>query len=559
MLRFERERAAAVWSHRGPGIELALPFVGATRSDYLAAPRWPGVFEVPVDTDLPCWVPLVVTHVHRWTTAGLPRSVTHEPGAVTARWDRFVPVGDLDPPADPRELAGGATARWEVEGRSLRYDLDLSFERVPDAVGVMIPETPSRPLHVELVHDDEVDAGGQPDDTPTGAGDHVARVEVIDVDGIKEWRSFWSALPRVHQVDLEPAPSIGLSLRVTPALRVASSAHGHHYHDSLYAPLAPRVVARRCPVGPLADRRVHLDEVDLFHLHWPEWLAFDDLEAHRRAIAELADHDVPIVWTAHNLTPHDKRPDVHDPIYQAWADAAAAVIHHSRWGEARFRERYRFGPGTRHVVIPHGHFGDLWRAARDLDRADAEAELGLAPCRTRIGLIGAPRADKDVVGFLEAVSACGRDDLQVVCWSLGPDEVAPDDPRIAVAERYVEVDAITYGTRLASLDLVALPFRPDGEMLATGTAADVIGLGLGALVSDWPYLDEALGAAAIRIGQSPIEVAAALDALDDEQVEAARRASRARQAAVAWPTLAEQTLALFDQVVTDRPIPRPGR
>ena len=37
-----------------------VPFVGATRSQYLPALHRPGRWEVPVDRDLPTWTPLVI-------------------------------------------------------------------------------------------------------------------------------------------------------------------------------------------------------------------------------------------------------------------------------------------------------------------------------------------------------------------------------------------------------------------------------------------------------------------------------------------------------------------
>ncbi len=405
----------------------------------------------------------------------------------------------------------------------------------PDAMTVLVPETEGRPLWVTVEHDD---AGR-------------AHADTIDVDGLKEWRSFWSTMPTVHQVDLdtEGAPAHQLSLRVTPALRVASTAFGHHYHDSLYEPLAGRVLPLPPPIGTFARRGVTLDQLDLLHLHWPEWFAMDDLDEHRRLIALLAERRIPVVWTAHNLTPHDKRPDVFDPIYQAWAEAVDAVIHHSHWGEARLRERYRFPESTRHVVIPHGHFGPLHASAADRPRAEIEADLGLPPAHLRIGLLGAPRAEKLVSAFLEGFAASSRQDLQLVCWSLGPDDVVPDDPRIVVAEAYDMVDADLYARRLAACDVLALPFDPDGEMLATGVASDVVGLGLAALVSDWGYLTELLGPAGIPCGHTPAAITAALDALTDQQVLDARAASRSLQEDQSWSVVAEQTLALFDEVV----------
>ncbi|MGZ4728376.1 MAG: hypothetical protein ACXWB2_11700 [Acidimicrobiales bacterium] len=539
LVRFDDQRAAAVWAHRSPGLELVIPFVGATRSDYLPAPHLRGLFEVPVDEGLVCWVPMVNARRRTWTAGGVPAEVVARPNGVTARWDSLVLRGELDPPGedDRLRLPASCTASWQVDGRSIRFDLELELaaDDRPDAITVLVPETEGRPLWVTVEDDD----GGR------------AHADTIEVDGLKEWRSFWSTMPTVHQVDLDTdgPDAHRLSLRVTPALRIASTAYGHHYHDSLYGPLTGRVVPLPPPIGTFARRGVDLDQLDALHLHWPEWFAMDDLDEHRRLIALLADRRIPVVWTAHNLTPHEKRPEVFDPIYQAWAEAVDAVIHHSSWGRARMLERYRFPESTRHVVIPHGHFGELHAAAADRPRAEVEAELGLPPCRWRIGLLGAPRSEKRVQAFLEGVAASSRDDLQVVCWSLAPDDVVPDDPRIAVAEPYEMVSADLYARRLASCDLLALPFDPDGEMLATGLASDVVGLGLGALVSDWGYLTELLGPAGIPCGHTAPSVAAALDALTDEQVEASRAASRALQAGQSWPAIAERTLALFDEVV----------
>ena len=552
LVRFEDERPAAVWAHRSPGAELVIPFVGATRSDYLPAPHLRGLYEVPVDEGLVCWVPMVNARQRTWTAGGIPTEVVAHDGGVTARWDSLVLRGELDPPGDlqpesqsegeyPRKrLPASCTAGWQVEGRSIRFDLELELapDDRPDAITVLVPETDGRPLWVTVEDDD----GGR------------AHADTIEVDGLKEWRSFWSTMPTVHQVDLDTdegsgGPAHRLSLRVTPALRIASTAFGHHYHDSLYGPLAGRVVPLAPPIGTFARRGVTLDQLDALHLHWPEWFAMDDLDEHRRLIALLAERRIPVVWTAHNLTPHDKRPDVFDPIYQAWADAVDAVIHHSSWGEARLRERYRFPLSTRHVVIPHGHFGALHASVAAAPRDEVEADLGLPPCRWRIGVVGAPRAEKLVQAILDGFAASSRDDLQVVCWSLGPDDVVPDDPRIVVAEPYEMVDADLYARRLAACDLLALPFDPDGEMLATGVAADVVGLGLGALVSDWGYLAEVLGPAGIPCGHTAASITAALDALTDQQVHDARAASRSLQDAQSWPVVAEQTLALFDEVV----------
>jgi len=536
-IAFEDDRSAGVWAHRSHGADFVVPFVGTTRSHYLPALFQPGTWEVPVDRDLPTWTPLVAHGLKRYTAGGLPTSVTHEPGKVTARWDGFPVSGRGLDGADPgAALAATRAAELSVEGRTIVLRDHLTFEQPPRAVSVAVAEVADRSLRVEW------------------QGDGAHQSTVVDVGGLHEWRSSWSELARVHQIDLEPAKEIRYEARVTPVLQVGSTAHGHHYDRSLYRPMLEHgVVGRRSPVGWEGRASDRLSDIDLLHLHWPEWVAFDDLDAHRAIITELADHDVAVVWTAHNLTPHEKRAETYDPIYAAWAAAADAVIHHSAWGQQRMRDRYAFGTHTRHEVIPHGHYGAMWDRAGLPPRADAERRLGLAPTGLRIGMVGAPRAEKRVQEVLDAVAASGRSDIELVCWSLSGAETVPDDPRVAIAELYAMVDRPTYAARLAACDVLALVFDPDGEMLATGTASDTVGLAMPALCSDWAYLTEHLGAAGIPVGHTTASITAAIDALTTEVLDAARTAAVARKADYHWTTIAERTAALFERVVLREP------
>ncbi|HYI62295.1 MAG TPA: hypothetical protein VEW93_10890 [Acidimicrobiales bacterium] len=533
---FEDGRPAGVWAHRSTGVDTVVPFVGTTRSHYLPALHQPGTWEVPVDRDLPCWTPLVVAGFRRHTAGGVPTSVVHEPGAVTVAWDGFPVSGkglDGDDPGPP--LPGTRTVRLAVEGRTVVVEDRLTFERPPTAVGLAVPEVAGRPLRVEW----------------DCASPHLATA--VTVEGLGEWRTPTGEIGRVHQIDLEPATELAYTARVTPLLRVASTEPDHHYSRSLYRPLADRaVIARRPPVGWRARPTDRLADADVLHLHWPEWLAFDDLDTHRAVIDRLADADVPVVWTAHNLTPHEKRPEAFDPIYQAWAGAVRGVIHHSAWGQERMRDRYRFRDDCLHQVIPHGHFGGLWARAGLPSRDEAEERLDLAPAALRIGVVGAPRAEKLVQVVIDAVAACRRDDVELVCWSLGPGDTVPDDPRITIAEPYAMVEPAAYATRLATCDVLALVFDPDGEMLGTGAAADAVGLGLPALRSDWGYLVEALGDAGLPAGHTVDSVAAAIDALTPETLDRARAAALARRADLDWAALADDTFALFEQAVLSR-------
>lgn len=531
---FESDRNPGVWIHRSPGARFSVPFVGTTRSHYLPSPHSPGTFEIPVDADLPCWSPLIINRSARFTAGGIPANIEHTPNMIRAEWHGLPRSGTgLD------ENLGSAiqatrTMELRVERRTLVLDDEVSFERIPDAISWAIPETSARPLQVEMT------------------ANTVHSADQINVGGIGEWSSPFSGLARVHQLDVDPAIHVRANIRVTPLLRVGSTAHESSYDRSLYEAIKERVLATAAPIGFVRDHSGSLDNVDLLHLHWPEWFGFDDLAEHERLRDELEDFGIPIVWTAHNLTPHDRRPDIYDPIYAMWAATVDAVIHHSVWGKERMKHRYEFKPECRHEVIPHGHFGDLWSSASEISKGEAESRLGLPAAEFRLGMVGAPRVDKHTQAVLDGFAETNRDDIQLACWSLGYTERVPDDSRI-FASRYREVDAATYALRLRSCDALIFPFDPDGEMLGTGTPHDAIGLGLPALISDWGYLTEVMGDAGIPCGHTSATIEACLTGLTRAKIEAAGTACRSLKAAYEWVPIANKTADLFDRVVLDEP------
>ena len=538
------DRGAGAWTYRSRDLAFVLAMVGGTVSDYLPAPHNPGLFEVPVDSPIPVGVPLVSWRGRRHTVGHRPARVDHSSGRLDLHHVDFPETGQLEVTADAEALAGTRTATYRVEGQTLHVVEELHFEEMPDAISLLVAETEGRPLQVRF-------------DCPSA---HTATV--IDTSGMQEWRSFWAELPRVHQLDVEPALDVRWSWSVAPKLRVLMSVSDHHYQRSLYDPLADRVVERGVPWSRLdrpAALAATLAQWDQFHLHWPEWLMGEDLDRHRQFIAALADAGVRVIWTQHNLAPHAVGDlDTMADIYQAWAAASDGVIHHSRWGREQVETRYRFKATAEHRVIPHGHFGNLGVDAGDGaggsraegSRAEIEAELGLTPGKLRLGVVGAPRAQKRVGLVMEAFLAAGRDDLELLVTSLGPDEVAPDHPGI-IGLPYEMVSRAEYDRRLRCLDAVILPFDVTG-MLTTGTVGDVVGAGLPAIASAWPFLTEVLGDAAITYGSTAEELTHCLRTLDRDQLDRAAAASVALQEPYDWNHLAEDTLRLLEAVGTNR-------
>ena len=79
-----------------------------------------------------------------------------------------------------------------------------------------------------------------------------------------------------------------------------------------------------------------------------------------------------------------------------------------------------------------------------------------------------------------------------------------------------------------------LPFDPKGEMLTTGVVGDVVGLGLPAIVSSWPYLTESLGAAGLVYDDYDHLVAPARLA-DRGRSRTGARAARRALCRTSWP------------------------
>ncbi len=306
-------------------------------------------------------------------------------------------------------------------------------------------------------------------------------------------------------------------------LRVLTMDHVSDYHRVIYDQLGKLVhdsglgneICWKC-----LDRQV--EGIDVFHLHWPEWLLPPDIALHQRFAAALRRASISVVWSQHNLTPHDRNPIWWD-LYRFWAYQADGAIHHSKWGRAKRLETQRFRPECRHVVAPHPHFGPLVRPHGN--RHEIEARLGWRHDVLRLAIIGRPRPGKHVTDAIDAFARCRRTDIELRVFSLAPNENPAADPRVH-AEPHIRVDRAIYDLRLAASDALILPFHQT-PMLTTGTVADAIAHGLPCLVSDWGYLTEVLGDAGIVYGCQPSGLRKCLDQLDESALARARTAALA--------------------------------
>ncbi|MGI9600796.1 MAG: hypothetical protein ACR2QE_02845 [Acidimicrobiales bacterium] len=528
LVRFDDERPRGVWSFRRRNLQFVVPGVGGYIPGYSAGLRSPGLWEPPTDGPV-AFEPVVHHNNKQRYFQAAPVQLEHTDGQLVLGQDTLGEPGQLTAPDDAP--SGSRTARFTVEGRTLVIDESLSIERGAEtvkAVAWALPERADRPYRVEAVG--------------LGTTD-VSPVRSAHVSGVAEWWSFWGAPTRVHEFDAEPAPEMHVQWRLTPKIRVGGTAGDHSYPSALFGPVRDRILHGLAPIDDIWGAY----DIDVLHMHWPEWYSGVDPERTAAVIRQFQEADTRILWTMHNLMPHMFRDEGAVESYRLWAAAADGVIHHTQWGKDRAQATYEYGAHTRHEVIAHGHWAD--RHGTLPSRSEASTRLGLPDAAIRIGVIGAPRLDKNVQLVIDGFHQCRRDDIQLVLFSK-VDEQVPDDDRIVVFP-WTHVSDDEYGVRVAALDALVLPFEADDTgMLMTGTLFDVIGFDKAAICSDWEVLRETLGNAGLYYGSTAEDLAALLDGLSADDLAEASAGAGALRPAFDWTPIAEQTAAFIDRLVS---------
>jgi len=324
----------------------------------------------------------------------------------------------------------------------------------------------------------------------------------------------------------------------------------------LYSHLAPLGVT----VEEFTPGRALRGGYDLLHLHWPEkamssaWplplraagagLALAAVTAARR-------HGARVIWTAHNARPHESRhPGLERRFWSALVRRVDGVIHPSEAGRRLVEARFPELVPRASAVIPMGHFRGSYPDR--LSRAEARAALGLPDGARVLTFLGLVRAYKNVPHLVRTVRELPGEVGDVVLLVAGAtqppalaDEVAAAagrDPRIRLALGHVPDDRVQHYLRAA--DLVVLPFR---DITNSGTA-------LLALSFERPVLVPALGAMGeVRdlVGDDWVrtyegELTPALLARALEWAGRPRPGSPDLEP-LAWPRIAEQTLALYQE------------
>lgn len=250
---------------------------------------------------------------------------------------------------------------------------------------------------------------------------------------------------------------------------------------------------------PWSVVRARLRGASVFHLHWLYPFRFVGMHPvlarvlasgwFRFVLATIQLSGFKLVWTAHNLTPHERtfRDDLR--TCRALVATADAVVVHSIKNLNDLKSS--LGQPRRAIVAPHGHLLDVYPGTVE-DRISARRRLGLHPEFLIATLFGRLTWYKGIEELLEVWPDIRKEHENALLRLVG----RCDDPELTrlISDRVstgggieatlAHVPDREVSDHFAATDLTVLPFR---RITTSGSAMLAAGMGRALLV---PGFDE---------------------------------------------------------------------
>ena len=256
-----------------------------------------------------------------------------------------------------------------------------------------------------------------------------------------------------------------------------------------------------------ALQKVGIDTV--LHLHWLHPIQRDATsEADARAlgatfVAEIDDYLARggrLVWTVHNVLPHETRYERAEAELSAAIARRAQVVHVLTEGTADQVAPYFELPRDRLLHVPHPSYRGAY--ADYVSRLDARHELGIMPDEFVVAAIGAIRPYKGLDDLLDAWEAVALDGPRrlviagMVLEEAGVDalvERAALAPDVLIDARQIPADEMQVFLRAA--DVAVLPYR---RALNSGALMLALTFGVPVIVPEGGGLAEVVSASFAR-------------------------------------------------------------
>ncbi len=297
-------------------------------------------------------------------------------------------------------------------------------------------------------------------------------------------------------------------------------------------------------------------QVDVLHLNWPHTMyQASDLESLVSRCAALIDHlsrarslGYKIVWTVHNLYPHETANHEMEHLMRlAITHLANALIVHCQ--RARALVEKHFFRTDEVFVIPHGHFIDPY--PNTLTRSQARQRLGLDPDCFAYLFFGNIRPYKGVEHLLETFARLPDPDAVLLLVGKVNNEynaalverAAQADPRVAIftSDFFQNEELQLY---FNAADVVVLPFV---DVLTSGSTITAMSFKRPVIVPPIGCLselvDEHMGI--LYDPHQPDALHRAMCEVRQRDLKACGAAAYHRAESLSWDGIARQTLEVY--------------
>lgn len=243
------------------------------------------------------------------------------------------------------------------------------------------------------------------------------------------------------------------------------------YQTLLYESLEPAYLAEPGSIADALSLQAGApDRRHLFHLHWEHAVLMGPaapkaVEDFLDGISRFRAAGGKVIWTLHNLAPHDNEKSAANEDLQAGLCELADILHlHSLHALTAARAEMPLPEAKVRVIAHHNYDG----AYPVYPRVSAREDLGLSGARRIVLSPGRIAPYKQPVELAEAfLASAGPDDRLIFAGELAGnyDLKLPDDHRLVLKEGFAAQADV--GKLHAAADFVVLPYRAS---LTSGSA-----------------------------------------------------------------------------------------
>ncbi len=224
---------------------------------------------------------------------------------------------------------------------------------------------------------------------------------------------------------------------------------------------------RKKTVSEYSHKKAVLEKFDVLHFHWPDGYINQRnlLKAVQRTllfsliilITKLKGTN--IVWTVHNVTPHDSYHPKLSRFFMDWfINRCNGFIFMSEESKTTFFNIYKPSATAQYNIIPHGHYRSSYPAA--IDKALAKNKLGLPPDKKVLLFCGMIKPYKNIDSLIQTFSQANLAHYELVIAGK------PDSPQLA--EQLQQQKGAQENIHLF------LHFIPDDQLHIYLSAADIV-------------------------------------------------------------------------------------